>query len=70
MNYHVYLKNAFVAIGEVDSTFIGGQSTEKSAELKSDLMKERKKDILLSFKEIWKKSKYVMSSNFMQGFKH
>jgi len=59
MNYHVYLKNTLVAIDEVDFTFIVGQSTEKFAELKSNLMKERKKAISLSFKEIWKKSNDV-----------
>jgi len=50
MNYHVYLKNALVVIDEVDSTFIGGQSTEKFAELKSYLMKESRTGISLSFK--------------------
>lgn len=55
MNYHVYLKNALVTIGEVDSTFIVRQSTEKFAELKSDLMKERKKAISLSFRKSGKR---------------
>lgn len=70
MNYHVYLKNTLIAIGEMDSTFIGGQSKEKFPELKSDLMKESKKAILLSFKEMWKKSNDVKITNFMQSFKH
>lgn len=46
------LKNALVAVGEVDDSFRGGQSTEKFAGLKSYLMKESKKVVSLSFKEI------------------
>lgn len=46
------LKDALVSVGEVDSVFNSGQSTEEFAELKSYLMKQSKTVISLSFKEI------------------
>lgn len=46
------LKNILVAVGEVDDSFRGGQSTKKFAGLKSYLMKGSKTVVSLSFKEI------------------